>query len=104
VPRRNLVDPIDRRGRHRHGRRQKLQAAAVRRQLNADLSEVRYRQLCDAKWIGQLQIVAVDPCELFLVEHAGAQPDPVEREALDELVDGHKLRVVCRGSAGSRSG
>ena len=66
------------------------------------LDEVRHRQLCEPQRIGELQVMAVRPRELLLVEHAGAVADGVEREAARELVDRQQLVVAAGRPADQR--
>ena len=69
---------------------------------NARRREIRQRQLRKARRVGQLEIVAVHPRELLLVEHAGAQADVVERKASRHLLDRQQLLVVSRRPADER--
>ena len=60
--------------------------------------EERQRQLGQPLRLRQLQVVAVHPRELLLVEHAGAVADGLEREPPRQLVDRQQLVVAAAGA------
>ena len=63
------------------------------------LAEVRHGQVGDPFRGGRLQVVAVRPRQLALVEHAGAVPHVLDREAARQFVDRQQL-LVAIGAAG----
>ena len=71
-PRRNLVEPIDRRARHRHRRGEELEAASVGRHLRPRFMKYGSDSSARRSRIGHLQVVPVHPGQLLLVEDAGA--------------------------------
>ena len=88
----NLVEPIDRRRGHRHRAGEKLEPPPVGVIGHAGLDEIRRRPAArGAPASADLQVVAVHPRQLLLVEHAGAVADVVERKPARQLVDRQQL-------------
>jgi hypothetical protein len=87
----HLVEPIDRSRRNRQDAFQVLQSVSRRILDEFRVLEIRHGQGHEPRDRRRLQVMAIGPRQLLLVEHAGAVADPVERKAARELVERQEL-------------